>query len=234
MTAMQSFYDQPLFGITLTISVFFLFLRLFRKSRTPLLNPLIFSIAAIIAFLILTGIPHSSYDKGASQLSFFMGPSIVALAVPLYRQYEKLKKNALPILLGISMGVLASIISGVLLSLLLGLTREQLVSIAPKGATSAVSMALSKNLGGDPAMTAIFVILAGLTGYIIGGGLLNLFKIKHPVARGISLGTGAHITGTMRAFEMGEVEGAMASLAIGLAGVITSVFFPLILPVFGL
>jgi predicted murein hydrolase (TIGR00659 family) len=234
MTAIVSFLDQPLFGITLTISVFFFFVQLFRKAKSPLLNPLIFSIAAIIAFLSLAKIPYASYAQGASLLSFFMGPSIVALAIPLYRQFDKLKKNALPVLLGISVGVLASILSGVLLSMLLGLSRELLVSIAPKGATSAVSMVLSKNLGGDPAMTAMFVIVAGMFGYVMGERLLSLVRIKQPVARGISLGTGAHILGTVRAFELGEVEGVMSSLAIGLAGVITSIFFPLILTMFGI
>ncbi len=234
MTDINVFFSNPLFGVTLTVGTMVFFHLLFKKAKSPLLNPMIFSIAAIIAFLRLTGIPYESYENGTKILTFFLGPAIVSLAVPLYRQIDQLKANALPILFGIALGVAVSIISGIGLSLLFGLNREVAVSMAPKGTTSAISMSLSSVFGGNPSMTVAFVNVAGIFGYSIGEKTLDLLRISNPVARGVSLGTASHIMGTRRAFEMGEKEGAMGSLSIGVAGVLTSLLMPLIIRLFGL
>ena len=234
MADLSAFFANPLFGVTLSVGAMVSFHLLFRNAKSSLLNPMIFSIITIIAFLKLTGIPYESYANGGRVLSFFLGPAIVSLAVPLYKQFDKLKQNALPILLGISLGVVVSIASGLGLSLLFGLNRELAVSMAPKGATSAISMDLARSLGGDPSMTVAFVNVAGIFGYMIGEKFLNLLRITSPVARGVSLGTASHAMGTKRAFDMGEEEGAMASLSIGLAGVLTSFLMPAMVRLFGL
>lgn len=221
--------QSPLFGFTLTVSVMLFYQYIFSRIRHSLLNPMLFSMATIIGFLLLSGISFEDYYKGASILSFFLGPAIVSLAVPLYKQFDKLKKNFVPVLAGITVGVVVSIASGILLSQLLGLSREVVVSMAPKGATSAISMNLSQMQGGDPAMTVTFVNIAGIFGYMFAEKAYTLLRIKDPIARGIGLGTAAHALGTKKALEMGEEEGAMSSLAIGVAGVLTTIMLPLIL-----
>lgn len=226
--------DNPLFGVTLTTGVLLGFTLLFKNSKSLLLNPFLFSVAAIIAILLVGRIPYAHYEKGASILSFFMGPAIVALAVPLYRQLGKIRENALMVLGGITAGVLMSILSGILVSRLLGLSRELVVSMGPKGATSAISMNITSLAGGDPALTVTFVNIAGIAGYIVGVKLLELARVTHPTARGLALGTASHAMGTKRALELGEEQGAMASLSIGLAGVLTSFFMPLILRLLGI
>ena len=226
--------NNPLFGFTLTVLTMFLFSTLLHRAKTPLLNPFLFSAAAIIIFLLVTKTPYAHYEKGASLLAFFLGPTIVALAVPLYKQIDKLKANALPVLAGIAVGVLVSLVSGIGLSLLFGLSREMAVSMAPKGATSAISMNLAQTFGGDPALTVAFVNLTGITGYMLGTKVFSLLRVKSPVAKGIALGTTAHAMGTKLAFDLGEEEGAMSSLAIGLAGVFTSLLMPLAMGLFGL
>lgn len=225
---------SPLFGFTLTIAIMLFYQYIFRRAKSSLLNPMLFSMVSIIAFLMLTGIPYEHYRAGASILSFFLGPTIVALAVPLYKQFDKLKANAVPILAGISIGVIVSISSGILLSQLFGLSREVIVSMAPKGATSAISMNLSQLQGGDASMTVTFVNIAGIFGYMVAIKAYQLLKITSPVAKGIGLGTSAHALGTRRALEMGEEEGAMSSLAIGVAGVLTTIFMPLLVSLFGI
>ena len=225
---------SPLFGFTLTILVLMFYMRLFQRAKSPLLSPFLFAMLTIIILLLAAKIPYSDYEKGASVLSFFMGPAIVALAIPMYKQFDKLKANALPILLGVTVGVLFSLTGGVFLSLLMGLSNELAISMAPKGATSAISLKLSETLGGNPAMTVTFVNISGIFIYTSGVQFLNLFKIKEPLPLGISLGTAAHAIGTKRAMELGDEEGAYASLGIGLAGVLTSLFMPFVLKLFGL
>lgn len=225
---------SPLFGFTLTTLALVFYHRLFRQAKSPLLSPFLFALITIIILLLAAKIPLSDYEKGASILSFFMGPAIVALAIPMYKQFDKLKANALPILLGVTVGVLVSVTSGVLLSLLTGLSKEMAISMAPKGATSAIALELSETLGGNPAMSVTFVNITGIFVYSFGVQFLRLFKIKEPLPLGISLGTAAHAIGTKRAMELGDEEGAYASLGIGLAGVLTSLFMPFVLRLFGL
>jgi len=233
MDFILQFLDSPLFGITLTIGVFVFFQILFKNVKNPLLNPLIFAIIGIITFLKLTGIPYESYAKGGDIVSFFLGPATVAFAVPLYKQFDKLKANAVPILVGITSGVIVAIVSTVGLGIIFKLSTEMIISLSPKATTTAIAIDLSQTLGGDPALTVAFVIVAGTTGFMFGEPILKLLKVKNKTAKGIALGTSSHAFGTNRALLMGEEEGAMSSLAIGVAGVITTFLLPLILRLFG-
>lgn len=228
------FLDSPLFGITLTIGALVLFQVLFKNVKNPLLNPLIFAIIGIIAFLKLTGIPYESYAKGGDIIAFLLGPVTVAFAVPLYKQFDKLKANALPILIGITSGALVAIVSTVGLGLIFKLSNEMIISLSPKSTTTAIAMELSRILGGDPALTVAFVVFAGTLGFMFGEPIFKLLKIENKTARGIALGTASHAFGTNRALLMGEEEGAMSSLAIGVAGVMTTFLLPPILKFFGL
>lgn len=234
MEFILQFLNSPLFGLTLTIGIFVFFQILFKNTKNPLLNPLVFAIIGVIAFLKLTGIPYESYAKGGDILSFLLGPATVAFAVPLYKQLDKLKANAVPILIGIISGVIVAIVSTVGLGLLFKLSNEMVISLSPKSTTTAIAADLSRTLGGDPALTIAFVAVAGTLGFMFGEPILKLLKIEDKTARGIALGTASHAFGTNRALLMGEEEGAMSSLAIGVAGVITAFLLPVILRLFGL
>lgn len=234
MEFLLQFLDSPLFGITLTIGVFVFFRMLFKDAKNPLLNPLIFAIVAVIAFLKLTGIPYESYAKGGDMLTFLLGPATVAFAVPLYKQLDKLKANAIPILIGITSGVIVAIVSTVGLGLLFKLSDEMIISLSPKATTTAIAVDLSQILGGDPALTVAFVTVAGTFSFMFGEPILKLLKIKNKTAKGVALGTASHAFGTNRALLMGEEEGAMSSLSIGIAGVITAFLLPPFLKLFGL
>lgn len=234
MTDLSRFTNTPLFGITLSILVLMFYQRQFARSKSVLLNPFLFTFSTIILFLTLTKIPLEHYQRGGEIITFFLGPTIVSLAVPLYRHMDKLRKNAIPILSGVIVGSAFSLASAIGMSLLFGLSRELLVSMAPKGVTSAIAVSLMADYGGNQALAIAFVSLSGITIYTLGAKALDWARITSPVARGVSLGTVGHASGTKLAFEMGDEIGAMSSLSIGLGGVVTSLLMPLILAAFGL
>lgn len=229
---MLSFINTPIFGVTITIIAFSISLYLNKKTKSPLLNPILISIILIICFLLFFKIDYEMYDKGGSIISFFLGPATVVLAVPLYKQIKLLKDNLFPILVGIFLGSFAGIVSIIIMSRLFGLEDILFLSLIPKSTTSAIAMDIASEIGGNPSIAIAFVILTGVGGYIIGPGILKIFKINNKVAKGVSLGTASHAVGTAKAIELGEVEGAMSSLAIGVAGLITVFLAPLILRIY--
>ncbi len=234
MNTINAIFDTPIFGVTITLIVFLFYKKIFAKAKNPLLNPLIFSIATIILFLYLTGIDYEYYNKGGSIITFFLGPLTVSLAVPLYKQIDKLKENAIPILISILMGSIVGVLSVIGIGKLFGFNKELLMSLTPKATTTAIAIDLSNSLGGKPAMTVAFVVVAGTTGYMIGEPILNLLGIKSSTAKGIAFGTASHAFGTNKALSIGEEEGAMSSLAIGIAGIITAIIAPIIVKILNL
>ncbi len=226
---MNNLLDTPLFGVTLTIGMLLLFQYLFRKTKNPLLNPLIFAIGSIIGVLLLFNIPYASYEKGGQLITFFLGPVTVCLAVPLYKHIELLKKHVVPILIGSLIGVITSLSSILVLGRVFQLNREMIASLLPKATTTAIAIDLAKEAQGDPTLTVFFVVIAGTIGYMFGEQILKLFKIKSSVAKGIGMGTAAHVFGTNRALLMSDEIGAMSSLAIGIAGLMTTLLLPLFL-----
>lgn len=228
---MMAYLDTPVFGITITILVFSLCLYLSKRFKLTLLNPILLSIIIIVVLLLLFKIDYSIYNNGGSIITFFLGPATVVLIVPLYNQLNLLKKNLFSILIGISVGCIAGIVSIIILSKLFNLDHTLLLSLIPKSTTTAIAIDISKEIGGNPALTVAFVSVTGIGGYVFGEKILSTFKITNSIAKGIAMGTTSHAVGTAKAIEFGEVEGAMSSLAIAVAGLITVFLAPLIIDV---
>ncbi|MGN9165411.1 LrgB family protein [Tissierellaceae bacterium HCP3S3_D8] len=226
---MTQYLDTPLFGVAITIIAYSVSQYINKRFKTSILNPIALSIMAIVGFLIYNNIDYEVYNKGGNIIGFFLGPATVALAVPLYKKIELLKENLLPILVGIFVGSLAGIVSVILLSRVFKLEDILMLSLIPKSTTSAIAMDISTQIGGNSAIAIVFVIVTGIFGNILGPDLLRRFGIKDEIAKGISMGTASHVVGTAKAMEMGEKEGAMSSLAIGVAGLMTVFLAPLVL-----
>lgn len=231
---MTQYLDTPLFGVAITIIAYSVSQYINKRFKTSILNPIALSIMAIVGFLIYNNIDYEVYNKGGNIIGFFLGPATVALAVPLYKKIELLKENLLPILVGIFVGSLAGIVSVILLSRVFKLEDILMLSLIPKSTTSAIAMDISTQIGGNSAIAIVFVIVTGIFGNILGPDLLRRFGIKDEIAKGISMGTASHVVGTAKAMEMGEKEGAMSSLAIGVAGLMTVFLAPLVLKVMDL
>lgn len=208
-------------GVALSIAAYEIGVFLKKKTNSAIFNPLLVSIILVMAFLVIFRIDYESYNSSAKYLSYLLTPATVSLAIPLYQQLELLKKNFTAIILGILSGVLTS--AGVILamSILFGLSHEEYVTLLPKSITTAIGMGVSEELGGYVTITVAVIIVTGILGNIIGEMVCKVFRIKNPISRGLALGTSAHAIGTAKAMEMGEVEGAMSSLAIVVAGLCT-------------
>ena len=215
------------FGIFISLAAYFIGMQLKKKLGWAVLNPLLISVIRVIAFLKGSGISYGAYNEGASYLSYFLTPATVCLAIPLYRQLALLKKNAAAIFLGIASGVLGSVISVYLLALVFRLENVHYVSLLPKSITTAIGMGVSEEAGGIVTLTVVSIILTGIIGNIAADFWFKVIRVKDPIAKGLALGTAAHAIGTARALEMGEIEGAMSSLSIAVAGLMTVVIVPL-------
>ena len=220
------------FGAFLSIGTYLLGMMIKRKFRLAICNPLLISIALTIAVLVLTGVDYGTYNESAKYLSYFLTPATVCLAVPLYQQLEQLKSNWKAILGGILSGVLTSLVTILVLAKLFGLGHAEYVTLLPKSITTAIGMGVSEELGGYVTITVAVIVITGVFGNMIAEAVCRLFRIREPIARGIAIGSAAHAIGTARAMEMGEIEGAMSSLSIAVAGLLTvvgaSFFAPLL------
>ena len=220
------------FGAFLSIGTYLLGMMIKRKFRLAICNPLLISIALTIAVLVLTGVDYGTYNESAKYLSYFLTPATLCLAVPLYQQLEQLKSNWKAILGGILSGVLTSLVTILVLAKLFGLGHAEYVTLLPKSITTAIGMGVSEELGGYVTITVAVIVITGVFGNMIAEAVCRLFRIREPIARGIAIGSAAHAIGTARAMEMGEIEGAMSSLSIAVAGLLTvvgaSFFAPLL------
>jgi predicted murein hydrolase (TIGR00659 family) len=229
---MKEILRSPLFGVMISLIAFEIGLLINKKTRKSFLNPLLIAIAIVILILKTFDITLQDYNKGGQIISFLLGPATVALAVPLYKNFTVLKKNALPIIVGIFTGSVVSITSIILLSKAFGLDAVLSLSLVPKSVTTPIGIEISKQLGGVPEITVAAIIITGITGAIMAQVVFSVLKIKDKVAMGIAIGTSAHAVGTAKAIEMGEIEGGMSGLAIGVAGLITVIIAPIIVKVF--
>jgi predicted murein hydrolase (TIGR00659 family) len=194
-----------------------------------LLNPTLIAIACVVGVLWITEIEYTTYFSGVQSVHFLLGPAVVALAVPLYRHAGLIRQRAIDLLIGLAVGSFTGVTSGLAVAWWLGVSRPGLLSIAPKSATTAVSMAVSGQVGGLPSVTAVLTILAGITGAVTATYLLNALRIRDPAVRGFSMGLASHGIATARAFQESDTAGTFAGLAMGLNAVTTAVIVPIVL-----
>lgn len=213
---------SPLALLALSLGLFELAKAVSARLHTPLANPLLLSALVLGGLLLLTGTPLDTYESGGSLLTLMLTPATVALAVPIYRRRDTLRRNLLPIFAGTLAGSLVSVGSVFMLSRVLGLNWELLAALLPKSVTTAIALPLADSLGGLTAVTAVAVVFTGIVGAVALPPFLKLIGIRDEVAEGIAIGTASHAVGTSRAIELGETVGAMSSLAIGISGLLTA------------
>lgn len=226
---MENFAGTSLyFGMLLSVGAYLLGVWLRKKTGLSVLNPLLVSILAVIVFLKVFHVSYEAYNAGGAYLSYFLTPATVCLAIPLYRQLELLLSNKLAVGASILTGVIGSAGSIYVMARGFGLDHQLYVSLLPKSITTAIGMGVSEEAGGIVTLTVVSIIVTGIIGNIIADVIFKVLKIEEPMAKGLALGTSAHAIGTAKALELGEVEGAMSSLAIAVAGVLTVIVVPLI------
>jgi predicted murein hydrolase (TIGR00659 family) len=199
-------------------------------KRHPLANPVLISILAISALLLISGTSFSGYFAGAQFVHFLLGPATVALALPLYRHLPQVRRALVPMVVALMAGSLTAIVTAVLGARLIGLSEAATLALAPKSATAAIAMGIAEKIAGDPALTAVLVITTGITGAIVVTPLMNALRLKNYAARGFAAGLTSHGLGTARAFQVDALAGTFAGIALGLNGLLTAILVPLILP----
>ena len=227
------FFQSEVFTIMFVVGLYLINIKIYRRVRFPLLHPVLFTIIELIVVLMTLHIPYATFQQGSRMIHFMLGPSVVSLGYILYQQVAHLKKNAISIVLAITVGAIIGIASIVGIGHLLGVKQDLIASLAPKSVTTPIAMELAGNNGGIPGLTAVIVVCAGILGSIIGPPIMKLMKIKSPVAKGLALGASSHGIGTAAAIQMGAIEGALSGLAIGIMGLITSLLLPLFSRWFG-
>ncbi len=215
--------EATFFGAAASIAFYELGLLIKKKCKLAIFNPLLISIVFTVLLLVCCQIDYDKYYEGAKYISYFLTPATVCLAIPLYEQFELLKKNVKAIMAGILAGVISSVLTVLVVSIMFGFTHEEYVTFLPKSITTAIGMGVSEQLGGYVSITVAVIIMTGVFGNVIGESVCRIFKITEPIAKGVALGSASHAIGTARAMEMGEVEGAMSSLSIAVSGLITVV-----------
>ena len=222
---------QPLVWLTLTLAAYLIAVTLHRKAGGhPAANPVLISVAILVALLLATDTPYQRYFDGAQFVHFLLGPATVALAVPLHGQLKRLVAMGGPILVALVVGSLVAGLSAYTIGALLGASAPTLASLAPKSVTTPIAMGIAERLGGLASLTAVFVILTGIFGAIFADGLLRRLGVKDEASIGFALGLASHGIGTARAFQLSEQTGAFAALAMGLNGLLTALTLPWLLP----
>ncbi|MDD4489017.1 MAG: LrgB family protein [Paludibacter sp.] len=216
------------FFLLLTLGSFLLGVLLYKRTKISLLQPLLVSMIIIIPFLKITGIEYQVFYEKTRLLSFMLGPSVVALGYVLYEQIEHIRGNVISILTSVFVGSLVGILSVVLIAKLFGADRLLTASLAPKSVTTPIAMNLAENTGGVPSLAAVFVVICGLFGGLVGPLILHRIGVKSSIAKGLALGSASHALGTVKAMEMGALEGAISGLAIGIMGVMTALLIPFV------
>lgn len=218
--------ESALFGVVLSLAAFQIGVFVRKKTGISFLTPLVTAMAIIIVFLVVTDIDYEAYNDGASILMYFLTPATVCLAVPLYQKMKILKENLAAVLIGIISGVMVSALCILGLSILFNLDHQMYVTLLPKSITTAIGISVSEEFNGIVAITTAAIVITGNIGGMFAEIIFKIFRIKEPVSKGLALGTASHVMGTSKAMEIGDVEGAMGSLAIAVAGIITVIVLP--------
>ena len=220
---------SPLLWLTMTLAVYLAGQWLFRRSGgRALFNPVALALVLLAPLLLLTGTPYATYFSGAQFIHFLLGPATVALAIPLYLHWARVRRLFLPLMAGLLAGSLTAILSAMGVAWLLGGSPQTLLSLAPKSVTTPVGMGIAEKIGGLPSLTAVLVILTGVVGAVTAPALLKGLRIRDDAVKGFAIGVAAHGIGTARAFQISSLAGAFAGLAIGLNALLTTMLAPLI------
>lgn len=225
--------SNPIILLAITFGFYYVARQIQKWTGWVVLNPILITIAALIALLQLTGISYETYEQGGQYIEFWLKPAIVALGVPLYQNLGQIRRQLLPILMSQLVGCLVGLVSVTLIASALGASHEVIVSLAPKSVTTPIAMEVCKTSGGIPSLTAAIVVIVGLFGAIFGFKILEVWHVRNPFSQGISMGTAAHAVGTSRAMEKGETYGAYSSLGLILNGVLTALLTPFVLKLLG-
>ena len=225
---MKAIIESPYFGILLSLVMYMIGLKIAQKVKSPLANPLLIAMILVIAFLKAFNISYETYNNGAKYISFLIAPATVAMIINLYKNIDLLKKNIVPVLVGVTAGVLTSILSVYLMAKLFGLDSQLRASIMPKSLTTAIGSAISEEYGGIVPITIVCMVISGIGGAVVAPTVMKIVKVEDPVAQGVGIGTTSHAVGTSRALQMGEIQGAMSGLSIALAGFISVILIPII------
>lgn len=223
---LSTLLKEPLFQITITMVVYAVVNRLYRKLHFFIFNPLLLATAIIIYILEYAKVDYSIYAKGGDMITFLLGPATVALGVPLFKQIPAIRANFKSIIFGVLVGSVTAIVSTILLAKALGASRETLLSIAAKSTTMPIAVGITKILGGNDKLIVLAVAVTGIFGGVIGAEVMKLARVKSRIAVGIGIGTSSHAGGTSKAIQMGETEGSMSGAAIVLTGLVTALTAP--------
>ena len=225
----MSFAAQSLyFGVVVSLLTYWLGMWLKKKLGWAVLNPILVSVAVVIFLLKVLKVDYEVYNEGAKYISYLLTPATVCLAIPLYKQLELLKKNLTAVAAAILAGVASSAVSIFALCLLFRMEHVYYVTLLPKSITTAIGMGVSEEAGGIVTITVVCIIVTGILGNMIGETVFKLIRLESPIAKGLALGTSAHAVGTAKALELGEIEGAMSSLSVAVAGLFTVLVVPLV------
>lgn len=221
---MTELFSSPFFGVALTIIAFWIGTWIRKKTGLMICNPLVIAIVLIAAVLLIFRIPYEAYNAGGSLINLFLSPATACLAVSIYTRIQILKKNWLPILVGCTTGSLTSMGSVYLLCRLFRLDDAITAALIPKSVTTPIAISVSESLGGIQSITVIAVLITGILGSLLAPVFIKLFRVKDPMTAGLAIGACSHALGTSKALELGETEGAMSGLAIGICGILTVIF----------
>ena len=220
---------SPLLGLTITLLAYQAAFWLYRRSGlNPLVNPVLVAVTILVLLLTLTGTSYETYFAGAQFVHFLLGPATVALAIPLFLQFRRVRSMLLPVAAGLLAGSLTAALSAIAIARLFGASLPTQLSLAPKSVTTPIAMGIAERIGGIPSLTAVLVIVTGILGAVSGRYVLDAIKVRDPAIRGFAIGVAAHGIGTARAFQVSEQAGAFAALAMGLNGALTALLLPLL------
>ena len=231
---MKELFENQYLILAMTFAIFYYFRRLQYRTGWLLLNPILIAIVVLIAYLKLTGVSFETFEEGGSLIDFWLKPAVVALGVPLYLQFEAIKKLWLPIVLSQLVGCLVGIVSVVLIAQFFGASQVVILSLASKSVTTPIAMEVTQTLGGIPSLTAAVVVITGILGAIMGFKTLAMGHVNSPIAQGLSMGAASHAVGASTAMGRSNKYGAFASLGITLNGIFTALLTPTILRLMGI
>ena len=218
--------ELSLFPLVLTMGAFQIGLWCQKKWRSPVFNPILIAVVLVICTLLLTGFPVEDYQAGTACITWLLTPATVCLALPLYEQLKILRKSLPAILTGVVAGTISALVSIAVLCRLFRLDAAISVTLLPKSITTAMGIVLSGQNGGIPALTTMAIMITGILGSLTGSTLCKLLKLQDPIAQGVALGTASHVVGTTKANELGRLQGAVSSLSLAVAGILTAILFP--------